>query len=104
MKRLRVALSDVWSSDRAEEWFEKNSRRLEPVIRQIGEDLFGSETEGINPDFARVLRNQILGKDRNWVIALPRETESLPRVRRSKESMPYPVIYTTADRRLGGKS
>ena len=101
---LRVALSDVWSSDRAEEWFEKNSRRLEPVIRQIGEDLFGSETEGINPDFARVLRNQILGKDRNWVIALPRETESLPRVRRSKESMPYPVIYTTSDRRLGGKS
>ena len=101
---LRVALSDVWSSDRAEEWFEKNSRRLEPVIRQIGEDLFGSETEGINPDFARVLRNQILGKDRNWVIALPRETESLPRVRRSKVSMPYPVIYTTADRRLGGKS
>ena len=101
---LRVALSDVWSSDRAEKWFEKNSRRLEPVIRQIGEDLFGSETEGINPDFARVLRNQILGKDRNWVIALPRETESLPRVRRSKESMPYPVIYTTSDRRLEGKS
>ena len=101
---LRVALSDVWSSDRAEEWFEKNSRRLEPVIRQIGEDLFGSETEGINPDFARVLRNQILGKDRNWVIALPRETESLPRVRRSKESMPFPVIYTTADQRLEDKS
>lgn len=98
--QLRVALEGIWKSERANELFAKNSARIEPVIRQIGEDLFGSEADGINPDFARVLRNQILGKDRMWLVAIPIEsTTSQPSkqvLSIARDWMPYPLVYTTS--------
>jgi hypothetical protein len=83
---------------------------LEPVIRQIGDDLFGNETQGINPDFARVLRNQILGKDRRWIVATVADHVAVPGgerrepipIRASADSTPYPVIYLADRRQLSG--
>ena len=70
--------------------------RLEPVIRKIGDDLIGSRELGINPNFARVLRSQILGKDRQWIVAIPvqgdRKKQQL-RIETSTDSMPYPIVY-----------
>ncbi len=70
--------------------------RIEPVVRKIGDDLFGSEDLGIDPNFARVLRSQILRKDRRWIVAR-RTGVSSERIELAKGTMPYPIIYL-ADR------
>lgn len=103
-QRLREVWSSVWSSDDAREALEMAGDRLEPVVRKIGDDLFGTEEEGINPDFARVLRNQILGKDRRWIVAEPvaSPTASSPKtIELAGETMPYPIVYM-ADRNGNG--
>lgn len=108
--QLRAVWRDVWSSDQARQALDVAGDRLEPVIRQIGDDLFGNEEQGINPDFARVLRNQILGKDRRWIVAtmtnhgresLAEQGEPIP-IRTAAESMPYPVVYLADRRHLSG--
>lgn len=60
--KLHEVWQEVWQSDQATRAFDLAGARLEPVVRQIGDDLFGTREKGINPDFARVLRNQILGR------------------------------------------
>jgi hypothetical protein len=44
------------------------AERLEPTARRIGDLLFGTRETGVSPEFARVLRSQILGKDRRWLV------------------------------------
>jgi hypothetical protein len=103
--QLHQVWREVWSSDEAKQAIDLAGQRLEPVVRQIGDDLFGTREEGINPDFARVLRNQILGKDRRWVVATPADVSraSLPLlIQPSQQTMPYPVVYL-ADRRDGAE-
>ncbi|MGI9471762.1 MAG: hypothetical protein ACR2NZ_09540 [Rubripirellula sp.] len=101
-QRLRDVWSEVWSSADAQAALDLAGDRLEPVIRQIGDDLFGSREEGINPNFARVLRNQILGKDRQWLVA-SLDTKRVDGgdvsvIRLSADPMPYPIVYL-ADRK-----
>ncbi len=97
--KLRSVWSDVWTSDEAQQALEMAGDRLEPVVRQIGDDLFGNEREGINPNFARVLRNQILRKDRSWIVAesvggAGRDTaDAIATIEPARESMPYPIVY-----------
>ncbi len=66
-------LTEVWTrnlkSEQAQAAVRIAGERMEPIVRQIGDDLFGTREGGIDPDFARVLRNQILGKDKRWVVA-----------------------------------
>jgi hypothetical protein len=71
------------------------SDRLEPVVRSIGDEIFGTRDGGIDPDFARVLRNQILGKDRRWVVAklVPPQTAVDNHIRVAQETMVFPVVY-----------
>ena len=45
--------------------------RLEPVVREIGDMIFGSRETGITPEFSRILRAQILTKDRRWFVMTP---------------------------------
>ncbi|MEL7336453.1 MAG: hypothetical protein AAFN70_09670, partial [Planctomycetota bacterium] len=76
-RELRQVWSDNWRSDDAKAALRLAGKRLEPVVREIGDDLFGTRETGINPAFARVLRNQILGKDKRWVVvSIP---NSMPR-------------------------
>ena len=95
-QRLKNSWKKVWNSDQARQAFDLAGDRLEPVIRNIGDDLLGSRELGINPNFARVLRSQILGKDRQWIVAVPNQRDArtqLARVETSTEVMPYPVVY-----------
>src|SRR6056297_2810067 len=95
---LRQTWRDVWASDRARDAMNSAADRVEPVVRQIGDELFGTPETGINPDFARVLRNQILGKDRRWIVAdrSPSVTDGpqIPAtVRPADLNMPFPLVY-----------
>tara|TARA_R110002073_G_scaffold15104_5_gene60258 strand:- start:6467 stop:7777 length:1311 start_codon:yes stop_codon:yes gene_type:complete len=96
-QRLHQVWSDVWQSDEARRAIDMASRRMEPVLRQIGDELFGTQDEGIDPEFALVLRNQIFGKDRRWIIASPiqdEHDESAPRVIPvANQWMAYPIVY-----------
>ena len=95
-QRLKDAWQEVWSSDDAERALDLAGDRLEPIVRQIGDDLIGSREQGINPNFARVLRSQILGKDRQWLVAIPNSSEAAtphPIIEMASDSMPYPIVY-----------
>ena len=92
-EKLRTVWGEVWSSEEANRALDMAGDRLEPVVRSIGDELFGSEETGINPDFARVLRSQILRKDRQWIVAWHTGSESSQRIVSSSKRMPYPVVY-----------
>jgi len=66
--RLKQTFEKHWNSPRARQAFQLATDRLEPTVRRIGDQLFGSRATGISPEFARVLRNQILGKDKHWFV------------------------------------
>ena len=103
--RLRQVWGSVWSGDEARSALELAGDRLEPVVRQIGDDLFGTPEQGINPNFARVLRNQILGKDRRWIVAsvAPESmVSSMAVIEEANDSMPYPIIHL-ADSQADGE-
>ncbi|OYP29952.1 hypothetical protein [Rhodopirellula sp. MGV] len=91
-ERLKQLWREIWTSDEATTALELASQRLEPVIRSIGDDLFGNEEMGINPDFARVLRSQILREDRQWVIAWHTGANDGV-IETANDNMPYPVVY-----------
>jgi hypothetical protein len=64
------------------------------LVRGIGDDLFGTQETGIEPNFARVLRNQILGKDRRWIVAtISAERQPQESIPLTRDSMPYPIVY-----------
>lgn len=77
--RLRDVFEKHWRSERAQRAIQVTSQRIEPSVRRIGEMLLGTPDKGVTPEFARVLRNQILRKDRRWlVLHVDSEAEALP--------------------------
>jgi hypothetical protein len=66
--RMKEVLASHWQSPRTKAAMQQASRRLEPTAVEIGEVLFGTPEDGLTPEFAHVLRNQILGKDRRWLV------------------------------------
>ncbi|WP_145419121.1 hypothetical protein [Planctomycetes bacterium K23_9] len=92
-ERLRAVWSEVWSSEEASDAIDLAGDRLEPVVRLIGDDLFGNEETGIDPDFARVLRSQILRKDRRWIVAWHTGQPSRGEIKSASKRMPYPIVY-----------
>ncbi len=95
-ERLREVWKDVWSSPEAQQAFRIASDRLEPVVRQIGDEIFGSEEAGIDPNFARVLRSQILRKDRRWIVAW-QAGASDGVIQMGRKPMPYPIVYVAQE-------
>jgi hypothetical protein len=105
-ERLREAWANVWKSQEARAAFDLAGERLEPVVREIADDLLGNDIDGINPNFARVLREQILEKDRRWIVAERRRSPSLSSIKVvdvSDEKMLYPIVHM-ADRTPEGGS
>ena len=94
---LRDVWQSVWTSDEAKLILNQAGNHVEPVVREIGDELFGTPENGINANFARVLRQQVLGKDRRFVIARVRKRERPSNspivIHRGRQSMPYPVVY-----------
>ncbi len=112
-KQLHAIWTRNFKSDQARAAIELAGERLEPIVREIGDDLFGTKEDGIDPDFARVLRNQILGKDKRWIIAIPKPVEqpadgnsdtSRLVVRRGTGASRFPlVIMAGSENTLNGK-
>lgn len=69
--RLHEVLQRHWTGPEAQAAFRLAGERLEPTVRRIGELVIGSQTEGMTPEFARVLRSQVLYKDRRWLVLDP---------------------------------
>jgi hypothetical protein len=83
-QELRQVWIDQWQSAEAKVALKMTGDRLEPLVREIGDELFGTRDGGISPSFARVLRNQILGKDKRWLVAVYDADAS-------EQETPYPV-------------
>ncbi|MBI1902125.1 MAG: hypothetical protein HYS13_13575 [Planctomycetia bacterium] len=89
--RFQQVLNKHWKKLRDE--FRVAALRLEPVVRRIGDIIFGTQEGGITPEFARVLRNQVLLKDRRWLavrVAAARVTTSPP----SQTTASIPLSFT----------
>ena len=96
-QQLKEIWNQVWTTNEARAALDLAGDRLEPVVRQIGDDLFGTQSAGINPDFARVLRNQVLGKDRRWLVAQQSRSKSNFVIEQAETRMPYPIVYLADD-------
>ncbi len=70
-ERMRAAAEQVWTSPEAIGPLQPAASRFEPALRRIATMLLGSLEEGIRPEFARVLRTYLLGKDRRWLLLEP---------------------------------
>lgn len=66
--KFRQALKDTWTGAEARIVLARASRQFEPTVRRIAELLIGTPETGITPEFALVLRHQVLGKDRRWLV------------------------------------
>ena len=73
---LRRELDAYLDSHETKAAMELAGDRLEPLVREIGDMIFGSREKGITPEFSRILRSQILTKDRRWFVMSPLETEN----------------------------
>ncbi len=75
--------------------------RLEPMVRDIGDMIFGSRETGITPEFSRILRSQILQKDRRWFVVVPADSAKQPIGTVSAviatEGMVYPMGFGGAE-------
>ncbi|MCA9064761.1 MAG: hypothetical protein KDA96_16935 [Planctomycetaceae bacterium] len=65
---LRHSLQQYWSSEEVRLILRGASQRFEPTARAIGDLIFGTRENGVSPEFAEVLRVQILEKDRRWLV------------------------------------
>ncbi|MFO7903171.1 MAG: hypothetical protein R6U98_10945 [Pirellulaceae bacterium] len=66
--RLHQRLEQHWNTAEAEDAMQLAAESVEPAVRRIGDLLFGTRQDGIAPEFAQVLRNQILDKDCRWLV------------------------------------
>jgi hypothetical protein len=69
--RLREALAAEWSGPEARAALELAIDRMEPALRQASDEIVGTREGGFTPEFSSVLRSQILGKDRRWLLLEP---------------------------------
>lgn len=68
---MHQALEDFLAGDEVQSVLEMTASNFEPSARAIGTAVFGSRTEGITAEFSRVMRTQILLKDRRWLVVIP---------------------------------
>ncbi|TWT95112.1 hypothetical protein [Neorhodopirellula pilleata] len=113
---LRQVWTNVWSTPEAKHRLQIAGKRIEPILRQIGDEIMGTREGGIEPGFARVLRNQILGKDRTWItigsddgassdrMKAPANESKIPRLTRADTFMPYPVVHLANPKSANPKS
>ena len=90
---LRVEL-DRYMKDHETRLAMKNAgSRLEPVVRDIADMIFGSREGGITPEFSRVLRAQILTKDRRWFVMVPSFDKPVESGTVEVDTTDWPMLY-----------
>ncbi|MDA1230656.1 MAG: hypothetical protein O2856_07775 [Planctomycetota bacterium] len=104
-ENLKTSLRDYWLSAEVQNALQVANVRFEPTARAIGDAIFGNREEGITPEFSRVLRSQILQKDRRWLVVVPIGTDHLRQpqdagksggdlhIGIAKESMEFPLRF-----------
>lgn len=98
--KIRQVWIDVWTSDEAKAALDRAGNLVEPLVRKLGDEIIGSPERGIDPGFARVLRHQILGKDRRWIVAqsVPNErydkNHDVSRIEIGRGDAIYPLLPT----------
>jgi hypothetical protein len=65
-------MRDYWASAEVQDAMSAATANFETTARAIGDTIFGSREGGVTPEFARVLRTQILMKDRRWFVITPK--------------------------------
>ncbi len=90
---LKNRWREIWTSPQATSALAIAGERLEPVVRSIGDDIFGTRDGGIDPEFARLLRNQILGKDKRWIVARRNPGSENRVIAVADEPMSFPIVY-----------
>lgn len=70
-RELRRVWSDALTSPEALAIFDRAGQELEPIVRRIGDTILGTADGGISEGLTRVLRNQVLGRDRRWIMMVP---------------------------------
>lgn len=103
---LRTTMRDYWASEEVQNAMNTATANFESTARTIGDTIFGSREGGVTPEFARVLRTQILMKDRRWFVitAKPTTTALLPRPEvgglvmvEATQPMPFPLEFEGAE-------
>lgn len=103
---LRTAMHDYWTSAEVQKAMSAATANFETTARTIGDTIFGSREGGVTPEFARVLRAQILMKDRRWFVisAKPASPPLLPRpevaglvMTVGTQPMPFPLEFEGAE-------
>jgi hypothetical protein len=91
--RLHETLQRRWRSEEARQAMNIAAERLEPTVRRIGDMIFGTRENGVSPDFARVLRTQILGKDRRWLVLIMADGSTAVEPSFRSESIPLLRVH-----------
>lgn len=103
---LRTTMRDYWASAEVQDAMSAATANFETTARTIGDTIFGSREGGVTPEFARVLRAQILMKDRRWFVIIPKPVTPslLPRPEvgglvmvAATQPMPFPLDFEGAD-------
>ena len=99
-------MRDYWASAEVQEAMSAATANFETTARAIGDTIFGSRDGGVTPEFARVLRAQILMKDRRWFVITPKPVTPalLPRPEvgglvmvAATQPMPFPLEFEGAE-------
>ena len=99
---LRTNMRDYWASEEVQSAMNTATANFESTARAVGDTIFGSREGGVTPEFARVLRTQILMKDRRWFVitSKPATPALLPRPEvgglimvAATQPMPFPLEF-----------
>lgn len=66
--KMHQALETTLRGKEAQQAFRLTGELLEPTVVRLGQIMFGSQETGIAPEFAAVLRNRVMFKDRRWLV------------------------------------
>jgi hypothetical protein len=69
--RFHETMLRRWSTPEVQRAVAAASTHIEPMVRRMGNIILGTRKEGITPEFARVLRSQILLKDGQRIVIDP---------------------------------
>lgn len=76
--RFHSIMIKRWQSAETTEAINKLSIFMGPLLSRLGDAILGTRGGGITPEFARVLRTQILEKDRRWFLVQPGQKQAAP--------------------------
>ena len=96
-QKLKHSIETTWRSDSAVAAMRIANDRLQPTVTEIGKALFGSPTTGVTPEFAQVLRNRVLHKDKRWLILKSPSSADQP-MHNGMEALP--VRISTSDSKI----